>query len=75
MLKKIMETLENLEDRIEKVKWLVVSQLTFRKSSIDKSIDTIRKSSGILSKGSPKGPAFESRIRKEWSADSLKRAG
>ena len=70
---KTMEMLENLEDKIEGMKWLITGHFPLKKAGISSVINIIRKSSGILSKGFPGGAAFENKARKEWKINLLKR--
>ena len=68
---RIVETLESLEDRIESIKWLI--KIYSKGAGVSETINTIRKSAGILNKGFPAGTAFENKIRRDWNVNFLKR--
>lgn len=74
MNSKIVDTLESLEDRIESIKWLIRTYYS-KVSGGSETINTIRRSAGILGKESIKGTVFENRVRREWNANFLKRIG
>ncbi len=74
MNNRAIELLEILEDKIENIKWLITTPLSFKKA-ISPTISLIRRSAGILGKNSPKGTAFENKVRREWKANVLKRIG
>ena len=69
---KIIETLENLEDKIENIKWLI-TPWHLKRTGISEAISLIRRTAGILGSNFPQGTAFENKARKEWNADIAKR--
>ena len=69
---RIMATLENLEDKIENIKWLL-APLYMKKTNISESINLVRRTAGILGKDSPKGTVFENKVRREWKVNFSKR--
>ena len=73
MHSRTIELLENLEEKIENIKWLVTMPFSLNKTAIPPTISSIRKSAGILGKAYPKGTSFENKIRKEWRTSLLKR--
>jgi hypothetical protein len=64
---KTMEMLENLEEKIESIKWLIIRPFSFKskRAVVSSAISIIRKSAGILGKDFPKGTAFENKARRD----------
>lgn len=65
--------LEILEEKIEKLKWLIPPILSFKEMPIPSTLGIIKRSAGILGKSFPKGISFENKVRKTWKNNSLKR--
>lgn len=70
---KIAERIEDIEERIENIKWLIGQPIITSKSRISNTVNTIRKSAGILGKAFPGGTVFENKTRKEWRGNFFKR--
>ena len=69
---KIMETLENLEEKIENIKWLITPSY-MKRANISETINIVRRSAGILGKSFPKGTVFENKARGEWAVNFSRR--
>ena len=66
----IMEKIEDIEEKIENIKWLAIRNTFSARKSSAEAESIVSKSSGILGKNSPRGVGYENAIRRK-SADSF----